>query len=137
MQAENKTQPTHKSVPEFIESIPEEGKRKDSQTLVATMRSITGEEPVLWGDAIIGFGLYHYVYATGREGDMAKVGFSPRKQALTLYLSYGFENYQDLMSKLGKYKTGKICLYLKHLSDVDMDVLKELVLRSYKSYDRL
>lgn len=137
MQAENKTQPTLKSVPEFIESIPEEGKRKDSQTLVATMRSITGEEPVLWGDAIIGFGLYHYVYATGREGDMPKVGFSPRKQALTLYLSYGFENYQDLMSKLGKYKTGKICLYLKHLSDVDMDVLKELVLRSYQSYDHL
>jgi hypothetical protein len=137
MQAENKTQPTLKSVPEFIESIPEEGKRKDSQTLVATMRSITGEEPVLWGDAIIGFGLYHYVYATGREGDMPKVGFSPRKQALTLYLSYGFENYQDLMSKLGKYKIGKICLYLKHLSDVDMDVLKELVLRSYQSYDHL
>lgn len=137
MQAENKTQPTLKSVPEFIESIPEEGKRKDSQTLVVTMRSITGEEPVLWGDAIIGFGLYHYVYATGREGDMPKVGFSPRKQALTLYLSYGFENYQDLMSKLGKYKIGKICLYLKHLSDVDMDVLKELVLRSYQSYDHL
>ena len=137
MQAEKKMQPTRNRVPAFLEAIPEEPKRKDSLALVEMMRTITGEEPVMWGEAIVGYGLYHYVYATGREGDMPKVGFSPRKQALTLYLSYGFENYQDLLSKLGKYKTGKICLYLKNLADVNMDVLKELILRSYQSYDHL
>jgi hypothetical protein len=98
------------------------------------MESLTGATAAPRGDAIVGFGLYHYVYATGREGDMPKVGFSPRKQALTLYLSYGFENQVDLMKKLGKYKTGKICLYVNRLVDVEIDVLKELILRSYQYF---
>jgi len=137
MKSENKTVPTIKSVTEFINSIPEEDRKQDCRVVLEMMESTTGEKGVMWGDSIVGFGLYHYVYATGREGDMPKVGFSPRKQALTVYLSYGFENYVDLLTKLGKHKTGKICLYINHLSDVDLDVLKELILRSYKAYDRL
>jgi hypothetical protein len=134
MKSENKTQPTNKSVTDFIDAIPEEGRKQDCRVLREMMESITGEKGVMWGDAIVGFGLYHYVYATGREGDMPKVGFSPRKQALTLYLSYGFENQVDLMKKLGKYKTGKICLYVNRLSDLDSDVLRELILRSYQYF---
>ncbi len=137
MNAENKTKPTNNDVGKFLNSIPEEGKKQDCLVLQEMMESVTGEKAVLWGDAIVGFGFYHYVYATGREGDMPKVGFSPRKQALTVYLSYGFENYGDLLTKLGKHKTGKICLYINRLSDVDLDVLRELILRSYNVYDSL
>ena len=136
MKSENKTMPTNKSVAEFIGSIPDEGKREDCRVLLELMEQLTGEKAVMWGDAIVGFGLYHYIYATGREGDMPKVGFSPRKQALTLYLAYGFENNADLMKRLGKYQTGKICLYVKRLADVDMDVLKELIQRSYQWFNQ-
>ncbi len=137
MKAENKTVPTKKSVIEFINTLPEETKKQDCLALLGMMESVTGEKGVMWGESIVGFGLYHYMYATGREGDMPKVGFSPRKQALTVYLSYGFENYGDLLTKLGKHKTGKICLYINRLSDVDLDVLRELILRSYNVYDSL
>jgi hypothetical protein len=134
MKAENKTVPTNNSVSEFIDSIPEEDRKQDCRVLLEMMESTTEEKGVMWGDAIVGFGLYHYVYATGREGDMPKAGFSPRKQALTLYLSYDFERHGDLLKRLGKYKTGKICLYINRLADVDLDVLKELILRSYQYY---
>jgi hypothetical protein len=134
MKAENKTVPTNNSVSEFIDSIPEEDRKQDCRSLLELMESTTGQKSVMWGESIVGFGLYHYVYATGRDGDMPKVGFSPRKQALTLYLSYGFENHADLMKKLGKYKTGKICLYVNRLADIDLAVLRELILRSYQYY---
>jgi hypothetical protein len=91
------------------------------------MKQVTGEEPVLWGDSIIGFGNYHYCYESGREGDWFLTGFSPRVQNLTLYIMSGFDQYDELMSKLGKYKTGKACLYIKKIEDVDTDVLRELV----------
>ena len=95
------------------------------------MKTITGEEPKMWGSSIIGFGAYHYKYDSGREGDMPKVGFSPRKQSLTLYIMNGFDRYEELMEKLGKHKTGKSCLYVNKLADIDEGVLKELITLSF------
>ena len=94
------------------------------------MRQVTGEEPEMWGDSIVGFGSYHYKYASGREGDWFLVGFSPRKQNLTLYIMSGFDEYDQLLVKLGKHSTGKSCLYIKQIEDVDLDVLKKLVQKS-------
>ena len=94
------------------------------------MREVTGAEPQMWGDSIVGFGSYHYVYASGREGDWPLTGFSPRKRNLTLYIMAGFDEYDELLSRLGKFKTGKSCLYINKLEDVDQEVLAELVKRS-------
>ena len=94
------------------------------------MEEVTGEKAVMWGDSIVGFGTYHYVYASGREGDWPVTGFAPRKQALTLYIMSGFDQYDELLARLGKHSTGKSCLYIKRLSDVDVDVLRELVAES-------
>ncbi len=128
--AENKTKANDKNVQAFLDCIDDDKKRQDSLALIDLMREATGAEPQMWGDSIVGFGSYHYKYASGREGDSPLAGFSPRKQALTLYILAGFDEYDGLMSKLGKYKTGKACLYLKKLEDVDIDTLKELVTRS-------
>ncbi|MAS38305.1 MAG: hypothetical protein CL610_30185 [Anaerolineaceae bacterium] len=128
--AENKTKATDQSVQAFLEGVEDERKREDSFALLQLMQDVTGEEARMWGDSIIGFGSYHYKYASGREGDAMLAGFSPRKQALTLYIMAGFDEYDSLLDKLGKYKTGKSCLYVKKLDDVDTDVLKELVDRS-------
>lgn len=131
--SELKTKPNHGDVESFIASVEPEQKRDDSRALLKMMQEITREEPVLWGPSIIGFGNYHYVYESGREGDWFLTGFSPRKQALTIYLmgSYGFDN--PLMDKLGKHKTGKGCLYVKKLDDVDEKVLKELIEKSIEA----
>jgi hypothetical protein len=94
------------------------------------MAEVTGAEPKMWGDSIIGFGNYHYKYASGREGDWFLAGFAPRKQNLTLYIMAGFDGYEALMASLGKYKTGKSCLYIKKLEDVDTAVLKQLIKQS-------
>lgn len=94
------------------------------------MRDVTGVEPIMWGDSIIGFGTYHYKYTSGREADWFLTGFSPRKQSLTLYIMSGFSEYDQLLSKLGKHSTGKSCLYIKKLEDIDMDVLRDLILLS-------
>jgi hypothetical protein len=126
----NKTVPTGKSVREFLEGIEDEHKRRDSLELLGLMADVTGEDAVMWGDSIVGFGAYHYQYESGREGDMPLAGFSPRKQSLTLYIMDGFDEYDDLMKKLGKHNTGKSCLYVKRLEDVDQSVLRELVRRS-------
>jgi hypothetical protein len=128
--AENKTQPTDADVLEFINNVPDERKRQDSLTLLELMREVTGEEPKMWGSSIVGFGSYHYKYASGREGDAALTGFSPRKQALTIYITAGFDLYSDLLAKLGKYTTSVSCLYVKRLSDIDLGVLRELVAKS-------
>lgn len=128
--AELKIKKTGQSVEEFLNSVPDERKRKDAFTILETMKRITGEEPKMWGDAIIGFGSYHYRYASGREGDWFLTGFSPRKQNLTIYLISGFAGYESLLKKLGKFKTGKSCLYIYRLADVDLSVLEELVKRS-------
>ena len=125
--AANKTQPTNTSVTGFINSTTEGTKREDSMTLLEMMQTITGEEPVLWGPSLIGFGKVHYKYKSGREGDWFLTGFSPRKQNLSVYVMPGFKRYEELMQKLGKYKTGKSCLYIKTLSDIDIKVLHELI----------
>lgn len=124
---ENKTQPTEVSVSDFLASIDDEQKRADSLVVAQLMEAATGEPPKMWGPAIVGYGTYHYVYASGREGDWMITGFSPRKTALTVYLMAGVERQTELLAKLGKYKTGKSCLYIKRLSDVDLDVLREMI----------
>ena len=133
--AENKTQPTDKSVQSFIEALDDEQKIADSYSLVELMKDVTGCEPKMWGPSIIGFDQYHYKYESGREGDFLKVGFSPRKREFSVYLMCDLENNTELLNKLGKHRTGKSCLYVKRLEDIDMDVLKELVQESVKFVD--
>lgn len=122
-----KTKPNDQSVEAFLQAIDDEAKRADSIRIVELMREVTGQPPKMWGGSIIGFGSYHYKYDSGREGDWFVTGFSPRKTSLTLYIMSGFSRYDDLLSQLGKYKTGKSCLYIKKLGDVDMNILKQLV----------
>ena len=134
--SENKTKPTNASVVQFLNSIENEARRIDSFTILEKMKAITGKPAVMWGDSIVGFGSYHYKYDSGREGDMLITGFSPRKQNLTLYIIDGFKRYQELLPKLGPHKTGKSCLYIKKLSDIDMDILTELITTSFTHFDK-
>jgi hypothetical protein len=130
--AKNKTTESAKSVAAFIESVPDQAKRKDTLTIVELMRSHTKFEPKMWGSSIIGFGSYHYTYESGREGDMPLVCFSPRKDSIVLYLSTEFEKREELLQRFGKHRTGKGCIYIKRLEDVDMGVLKEMIIRSVR-----
>jgi hypothetical protein len=130
--AENKTKPTKKSVTAFINGIDDKKKRADVKTVAAMMRKATGARAAMWGPGIVGYGQYHYQYASGREGDFLLTGFSPRKQALTVYIIPGFKPFDSMMKKLGKYKTGKSCLYIKRLSDVHEAVLEQLISASVK-----
>jgi hypothetical protein len=128
-----KTQPTKISATEYINSVDDEQKRKDSKKLLKLMKEVTGEKPVMWGTSLIGYGSYHYKSERStQEGDWPLTGFSPRKQNMTVYIMPGFERYDALMKKLGKYKTGKSCLYFKKLDDIDEGVLRELVSESYQ-----
>ena len=127
---ENKTRPTDGDVLAFINAVPDERKRQDCLMLLELMRKVTGEEAKMWGSSMVGFGSYHYKYASGREGDAMLTGFSPRKQSLVIYILAGFEQYDELMAKLGKHTTGSSCLYVKRLSDINLDVLRELVAKS-------
>jgi hypothetical protein len=128
--AELKTKLNDGDVHAFLNSISDEKKRQDSFAILKLMQEATNAKPKMWGDSIVGFGSYHYKYASGREGDWFLAGFSPRKQNLTLYIMPSFEKYETLLNKLGKHSTGKSCLYIKKIEDVDLDVLKELVERS-------
>ncbi|MGI9249367.1 MAG: DUF1801 domain-containing protein [Woeseiaceae bacterium] len=130
--AENKTKPNKSSVTAFINSIEDKQKRSDARKVAAMMREATGSRAKMWGANIVGFGEYHYKYESGREGDFMITGFSPRKQSLTLYVIPGFKHFDPLMSKLGQHKTGKSCLYIKRLSDIDEKVLKRLIVSSVK-----
>ena len=125
--AENKTKPTVLSVEEFFDAVAEENRGADCYAVLELMKDVSGEEPIMWGTSIVGFGSYHYVYDSGREGDAPLTGFSPRSKNLTLHIMAGFRRYDDLMNKLGKHKTGKSCLYINKLDDIDLDVLRELV----------
>jgi len=125
--SELKTKKNNASVQGFLNSVEHEKRRTDSLVVLELMKKITGEEPAMWGDSIVGFGSYHYRYASGREGDWMITGFSPRKQSLTLYIMPGFEKYADLMEQLGKYRTGQACLYINKLEDVDLNVLERLI----------
>ena len=130
--AENKTKATKASVTEFINSIDDKEKRADVRKVAALMRRATGKRAKMWGSSIVGYGNYHYKYERGREGDFMLTGFSPRKQALTVYIIPGFSHFEKLMAKLGKYKTGRSCLYIKRLSDVDEKILERLIDSSVK-----
>jgi len=130
--ADMKTIPSGASVTEFINGIEDASKRKDCKEIMKIMKRVTGKRPKMWGPSIVGYGDYHYRYESGREGDSFLAGFSPRKQAITLYIMAGFSNYDKLMAKLGKYKNGKSCLYIKKLEDVDSKVLERLVTESVK-----
>lgn len=125
--AELKTKASDASVEEFLQSVPDERKQQDSRVLLAMMQTATGAPPQMWGSSIVGFGSYHYTYASGREGDWFVAGFSPRKQNLTLYLMGGLDQHAGLLGKLGKHKLGKGCLYINRLADVDRDVLAQLI----------
>ena len=125
--ASNKTKPTAVSVTAFVNALAEPTKRADAKTLIGLMKSATGDTPRMWGPSIIGFGTHHYQYESGREGDTVLVGFSPRKPAMVLYGVMSCENAEALLAKLGKHSTGKGCLYIKKLSDVDPRVLEQLI----------
>jgi len=130
--AELKTKLNDASVEKFLNKVDDKQKHEDSFRILKMMKKITKEEPKMWGPSIVGFGSYHYKYESGHEGDMCIAGFSPRKQALTIYILPGFDKYESLMKKLGNYKTGKSCLYIKKLEDIDMKVLSELITESVK-----
>ncbi|MDX1478569.1 MAG: DUF1801 domain-containing protein [Saprospiraceae bacterium] len=134
--AELKTKPHKGNVDAFLASIDNEQRRDDARAVLALMQKVTGEEPVMWGPSIVGFGSYHYKYDSGREGDWFVAGFSPRKTSLTLYIMSGFKRHDELMARLGKHTTGKSCLYIKRLSDIDMSVLEELIRESIKEVRR-
>lgn len=135
--AEAKTKPTKASVTQFLNKIPDAARREDCFAIAKMMEEITGSKPQMWGPSIVGFGTYHYKYASGHEGDWPLTGFSPRKQDLTLYLMIGFDKYDELMSQLGKHKKSKACLYIKRLSDIHVPTLKKLIkvsLKDLKAY---
>jgi len=131
MAATNKTTPTDGDVTAFVASIQDDNRRTEAELLLATMSEVTGEPATMWGPAIVGFGTQHLKYASGRELDNFRVGFSPRKAQSVLYVNGGFESYQDLLPRLGKHSIGKSCLYLKKVADADREALRELIDRSY------
>jgi hypothetical protein len=131
--SEPKTKATEASVAKFLSKISDAKRREDCLTIVKLMKAATGEEAVMWGSSIIGFGRYKLQYAGGREADWPIIGFSPRKNDLTLYVGLGSGNFKDLLDRLGKHKAGKGCLYLKGLEGVDLSVLKEIIEKSVKA----
>ena len=130
--AENKTKPTKDSVIAFLNKIEDQQVRDDCFVILELMQKVSNCEPIMWGSTIIGFGTHHYVYESGREGDTVVMGFSPRKQNITIYLMGGVKNVEDELSTLGKYKTGKGCLYIKSLSDVNAEALKKIFAKSFE-----
>jgi hypothetical protein len=133
--AEPKTTKNQTSVAEFLASVADPKRRADAEAVTALMAEVTGAEPTMWGTGIVGFGSYRYKYGSGREGEWPAVGLSPRKAALTIYVSAGFAAYDDLLGRLGPHSTGKSCLYIKRLSDVDEGVLRELVAGGFRELD--
>jgi hypothetical protein len=125
--AELKTTPSNANALDFLQGLNDAQKRNDCLEIMHMMQQATGEPPIMWGTSIIGFGSYHYVYASGREGDWMRIGFSPRKENIALYFMSGVEHHQDLLDKIGKYKMGKSCFYIKKLADVDHKILQELI----------
>lgn len=131
--AELKTKQNKQSVKSFLDKIPDKQRRKDCYTVLGLMKNATKETPRIWGNSMVGFGSYHYKYNSGHEGDCFLTGFSPRKGNLTLHVMSGFSKHPGIMNKLGKYKTGKSCLYIKKLEDINLPVLKKLLSESIKT----
>ena len=134
--SEPKTKPTDVRVEDFLNAVEHPQRKEDGFELLRIMGDITKEKPVMWGPSIIGFGSYHYKYESGREGDMPLTGFSPRKQSLTVYIMPGFDEYEEILGRLGKHRIGKSCLYINKLADVDISVLKELIAKSVEKMDQ-
>ena len=128
--AENKTKPTKASVTAFLNAVENKTRKRDVKVINEMMTRISGEKPTMWGPTMVGFGSHHYKYESGREGDLFMTGFSPRKTSLVLYIMPGYGQFDDIMARLGKHKTGKACLYINKLEDVDMAVLEELITKS-------
>lgn len=135
--AEMKTKPTGASVKAFLDAVEDEARRKDAKALAALMKRVTGCSPKMWGPSIVGYGSYHYEYASGHSGDMCLVGFSPRRGELSVYLMVVGEEGEKLFAALGKHRRGKACLYIRRLADVDLAVLEQLVARSFAETRRL
>jgi Domain of unknown function (DU1801) len=135
--ADLKTKPTAVSVEAFLDKIDDDEKRVDAYTLLELMKQITGEKPRMWGPSMIGFGEYHYKYASGREGDIFVAGFSPRKAALTIYAMGGMDRFGARLKKLGKYKASKGCLYIKKLADIDLGLLREIIEANIKALEEI
>lgn len=134
--AQRKTQKTTLSVTDFLNGIADKRKRADCKAIAKMMRAATGNRAIMWGSSIVGYGSYHYKYASGREGDFFECGFSPRAQNISIYIMPGFKGFGPLMKKLGKHKTGKSCLYIKRLEDVDESVLAKLIEESVEAMRR-
>ena len=130
--AELKTKLNNGDVNTFLDAVEDERKRKDCFELLNLMKELTGHEAKMWGDSIVGFGTYHYRYKTGREGDWMLTGFSPRKQNISVYIMCGFQHVEEHMQRLGKFKTGASCLYIKNLSDIDLGVLSNIIIESIR-----
>jgi hypothetical protein len=128
--AELKTKKNDQSVEKFLNTVADPSKREDCFEIMRLMQEVTQEEPKMWGDSIVGFGDYHYKYKSGREGDWFQIGFSPRKRNITLYIMSGFNKYEEILGKLGKHKTGKSCLYINKLSEVNKEILTQLATES-------
>jgi len=141
--SENKTKPTDVSVEAFIEAVEPAAKRQDAKVLDALFRKVTGEDPQMWGPSIIGYGSYHYKYESGREGDMCRTGFSPRKAKHSLYLMGGYcddvtaKKRDDFLARLGKHKTGASCLYVSKLADIDLEVLEQMIATDWETMNRI
>ena len=133
----NKTKATNQSPAEFLATVEPARRREDGERLLQFFQDVTGFEPVMWGPSIIGYGRYHYVYKTGREGDFLATGFSPRKASLSIYIMPGYQDYGDIMARLGKHKLGKSCLYVNKLADIDMDMLAELIRAGLRDLDKI
>jgi nucleoid DNA-binding protein len=133
--AEPKTQKNTANVTDFLAAVADPKRRADAEAVTALMAEVTGATPTMWGTSIVGFGSYRYRYGSGREGEWPAVGLSPRKASLTVYVSAGFDGYDDLLARLGPHSTGKSCLYIKRLSDVDEGVLRELVAGGFRQLD--
>ena len=134
--SQRKTTQNESDVNAFLAAVENPRRRADAGQLLALMQEVTGEPPKMWGPSIVGFGKYHYRYASGREGDSLVVGFSPRKQNLVIYIMPGFSDYDELLGRLGKFRTGRSCLYVNKLDDVDLDLLEQLVRESVEEMKR-
>ncbi len=135
--AKNKTQPSKTSVASFLNAIDDDDRRRDCKAIAKLLKEVSGKRPVMWGTSIVGYGTYHYKYASGREGDSPRIGFSPRKRDLTIYIMPGYTDFSHILAKLGKHKKGKSCLYIRKLSDVDMNVLKRLAKAGWRDMQKL
>jgi len=127
-----KTRPTDQKPEDFLETVEHPTRKSDGYRLLEVFKEVTGEKPVMWGSSIVGFGLYKYDNTRGKEFEWPRVGFSPRKQSLSIYLKYGFDGYQGLLDVLGKHRLGKGCLYINKLADVDIEVLKKIIYKAYR-----